>query len=742
MEPDVAYATATGGRVEVFSSVGDNDGTVDWRQVNEFAYLISSVPKYSHIYATIFNSYYDHYDAKYNSTTDKYSVYDSDGNLATKMFSPTHAFRDQLNQYTKAERSKYIQTLGSRDTIEAALAAGSSLADLMTTAGLLKLCDKGIGACLFEMSGGIMHSKYALLEKARDSEGKLWDNVVWITSSNLNGASGSKKSNLGIAFFGGASDGAYSGLVNKVWNNEWNQWDWTVAKDLANLDPYTQASNSGVLDASKELSYYPSPRRRDFEAEFLASQTNAKVGTKTLCTSYTVQSLFSEFRDELAAGLGVLTDEGCDVRVILGTNALSDVASTYFKMSATLRKLVSRVVFANVHDKSMTLTYTANGRAVGYAWTGSANYNGTSMKYDELAVKIANLTAARAVELHDDRMYELAKAGSSVIPVTSVTVAQPTGPLAAGSTLKLTATVAPSSATVKTLNWKSSDPLVATVATDGTVTAIKQGTATITVTAVSGNKSATASVVVGAGTGTPSIAPPTETTTPTTTPTDTPVVTPPASETPAVTPPASETPPAPAISTITSAPVLSMPVNPKVGATSVATVTWAQGATKISGTVSLQYYSAGVWKNYKTITVTNGAGSSSQVFLVSHSWRAKAVTVTTPAKATIASAAAYSSYEQMVIASSAAGSTPKLYGPSILVAGDSAPFLAQWKYSTGPNTLKLQFDSAGKWVTKTTVTIPKGATSQLISFDVVNTRKWRIVSSTGKASASITVKTA
>lgn len=56
------------------------------------------------------------------------------------------------------------------------------------------------------------------------------------------------------------------------------------------------------------------------------------------------------------------------------------------------------------------------------------------------------------------------------------------------STAKLTATVTPDDAVSKDVTWTSSDDKIATVAADGTVTAVKQGTATITATAFGGVK--------------------------------------------------------------------------------------------------------------------------------------------------------------------------------------------------------------------------------------------------------------
>ena len=82
------------------------------------------------------------------------------------------------------------------------------------------------------------------------------------------------------------------------------------------------------------------------------------------------------------------------------------------------------------------------------------------------------------------------------ITAESVTLDLSSMELAVGGTARLTATVKPDEATVKTVQWSSSDDSVATVAADGTVTAVKEGTATIT--AKCGEKSADCTVTVKA----------------------------------------------------------------------------------------------------------------------------------------------------------------------------------------------------------------------------------------------------
>ena len=71
--------------------------------------------------------------------------------------------------------------------------------------------------------------------------------------------------------------------------------------------------------------------------------------------------------------------------------------------------------------------------------------------------------------------------GSGDVPVTGVELDEDEITLEVGQTQQLTATVQPSDATDKTVTWSSSDDDLATVV-DGLVTAIAEGSATITVT--------------------------------------------------------------------------------------------------------------------------------------------------------------------------------------------------------------------------------------------------------------------
>ena len=83
------------------------------------------------------------------------------------------------------------------------------------------------------------------------------------------------------------------------------------------------------------------------------------------------------------------------------------------------------------------------------------------------------------------------------IPVTSVSLDKTSHTMNEGETVTLTATVTPNNADDQTVSWKSSDDAIAKVNnTNGVVTAVSPGNATITVTTTDGGKTATCAITV------------------------------------------------------------------------------------------------------------------------------------------------------------------------------------------------------------------------------------------------------
>ena len=75
----------------------------------------------------------------------------------------------------------------------------------------------------------------------------------------------------------------------------------------------------------------------------------------------------------------------------------------------------------------------------------------------------------------------------SPLQVSGITLSETSLSLGVGETQTLTPTVLPNRASDKSVTWKSSNPAVATVSADGLMTAVSEGSCTITCTAADGS---------------------------------------------------------------------------------------------------------------------------------------------------------------------------------------------------------------------------------------------------------------
>lgn len=85
---------------------------------------------------------------------------------------------------------------------------------------------------------------------------------------------------------------------------------------------------------------------------------------------------------------------------------------------------------------------------------------------------------------------------NAVVPVTGISVSEPAMTVAIGSTGRLTPTVQPDDATIRSVTWSSANPKVATVDAVGNVKAVGYGQTTITVTTADSGYKAYAQVTV------------------------------------------------------------------------------------------------------------------------------------------------------------------------------------------------------------------------------------------------------
>ena len=141
-------------------------------------------------------------------------------------------------------------------------------------------------------------------------------------------------------------------------------------------------------------------------------------------------------------------------------------------------KLTVTVLPANTTDK--TVTWKSDNDAV--ATVGS---DGT---VTAVSVGTANITATCG------KATATCKVAVNPVEATGVILSADNMSLLVGQTEKLTATVQPANTTDKTITWKSDNEAVATVSSDGTVTALSVGTANIT--AICGKATTTCKVTV------------------------------------------------------------------------------------------------------------------------------------------------------------------------------------------------------------------------------------------------------
>ncbi|MDR2561751.1 MAG: Ig domain-containing protein [Holophagales bacterium] len=147
-----------------------------------------------------------------------------------------------------------------------------------------------------------------------------------------------------------------------------------------------------------------------------------------------------------------------------------------------IETLVATVLPANATNKIVTwsssntsVATVSNGTVTGVA-AGSATISATTQDGGKTATCSVTVT-------------------SVPVPVTGVSLNKTSTSIAVGSSDTLTATVTPADATNKSVTWSSNNTSVATVS-NGIVTGIAAGTATITVTTQDGNKTATCNVTV------------------------------------------------------------------------------------------------------------------------------------------------------------------------------------------------------------------------------------------------------
>jgi uncharacterized protein YjdB len=200
------------------------------------------------------------------------------------------------------------------------------------------------------------------------------------------------------------------------------------------------------------------------------SSGNAAVATVNQSGHVTAASAGS-------AVITVTTQDGnktatCSITVTGGTVAVTGVtlnkSSTNINAGGT-EALTATVLPSNATNKNVT--WSSNNTAV--ATVSASGLNGT--------VTAVSSGTARITVTTFDGGFTANCTVTVTVPVAGVTLNKTSLDLYVGDTETLIATVLPSNATNKAVEWTSSAPGIATVSANGVVTAVSAGSATITV---------------------------------------------------------------------------------------------------------------------------------------------------------------------------------------------------------------------------------------------------------------------
>ena len=220
-------------------------------------------------------------------------------------------------------------------------------------------------------------------------------------------------------------------------------------------------------------------------------------GTGNAVVYLTVQANGNAYTRTIANSPFYFQDETTNTKTYLSIVQLGVQDTPVPVTSVSLNK--NSTTIAAGSSETLTATVSpSNATNKNLSWT-SSNTSVAQVGQDGVVYGIAaGSTTVRASATDGSGKYAtctVTVTGGSTVSVTGVTLNRSTATIDTGGTVTLTATVAPTNATNKTVTWSSSNSSVATVS-GGVVTGVSAGSATITVTTADGGYTATCAVTV------------------------------------------------------------------------------------------------------------------------------------------------------------------------------------------------------------------------------------------------------
>lgn len=157
----------------------------------------------------------------------------------------------------------------------------------------------------------------------------------------------------------------------------------------------------------------------------------------------------------------------------------------------------SLTLYMNEEGEQLTATVQPASFAKSIVWN-SSDTKVASVSDSGLVTAVGPGTCIISATAGDRHVSATVSVLAARVRVTGVSFGETKHEIPMGGTAKLTATITPADATVKTLVWTSDDPGIASVSRTGIVTAVSVGTTKIHATSVDGNHSAEVTVTVTA----------------------------------------------------------------------------------------------------------------------------------------------------------------------------------------------------------------------------------------------------
>jgi hypothetical protein len=274
----------------------------------------------------------------------------------------------------------------------------------------------------------------------------------------------------------------YDGSGNRIWNDEYNGWNEAVGFRSDDYDLFLEKGT-----------YYLEMRGSQY-----SSSISDRPGIYSISMSFISANATETEPNNSVENANIVT-LGSVIRGVIAQNGDRD----FYKFTLTESTEIPVKVTAYMAWYSLNI-YDISGNRVWYSdwngWNEAAGYSEdehtVTLKTGTYYLEMRGSQYSGGSSNYPGNYSIVFGHDPSAIAVTGVSLHQSNIALKVGNTATLIATVLPANANDKSVSWSSSNQSVATVNSSGVVTAVKPGTAVITVTTKDGGFIAKCTVTV------------------------------------------------------------------------------------------------------------------------------------------------------------------------------------------------------------------------------------------------------